>query len=129
VTQERALSVYEQVGGRETFERLANEFYDRVDRDDVLRPLFVEESLELPKRRLALFLMMYFGGPQQYLLERGHPRLRMRHLPFSIGPEERDAWVENMLEAIDAVGIPEPARAEMRRYFQDAATFLMNRTV
>jgi len=128
MTQERAPSIYEQVGGKETFERLASEFYDGVDKDPVLRPLFVEESLDLPKRRLALFLIQYFGGPQQYMLERGHPRLRLRHLPFSIGPEERDAWVERMLAAIDAVGIAEPARSEMRNYFQAAATFLMNRT-
>jgi len=127
MTQERALTIYEQVGGRETFERLASAFYDGVDQDPILRPLFVEESLDLPKRRLALFLIQYFGGPQQYMLERGHPRLRMRHLPLSIGPDERDAWVGHMLEAIDAVGIQEPARSEMRRYFEGAATFLMNR--
>ena len=80
MTQERERTIYEQVGGRDTFERLASTFYDAVDKDPVLRPLFVEESLDLPKRRLALFLIQYFGGPQQYMLERGHPRLRLRHL-------------------------------------------------
>jgi hemoglobin len=119
-------SIYAQVGGMSTFLRLADYFYDQVDTDPVLRPLFVEETLDGPRERLALFLAQFFGGPPNYSLQRGHPMLRARHLPFAIGRRERDAWVGHMLDAIDAVGIAEPARSEMRDYFERAATFLMN---
>ena len=120
-------TIYAQVGGFETFKALVGDFYDRVDRDPLLRPLFVDESLDGPKDRLAFFLAQYFGGPPNYSLSRGHPRLRARHLPFAIGQRERDAWVGHMLAAIDSVMITEPARAQIRAYFEDAATFLMNR--
>jgi hemoglobin len=92
----------------------------------VLRPLY-PESLAKSKEHMTLFLAQYWGGPQTYSMRRGHPRLRMRHFPFAIGRRERDAWVSHMLAAIDATGIEEPDRGEMRTYFQEAATFLMNR--
>lgn len=118
-------SVYEAVGGAETFHQLAEAFYRRVAADPILRPMYPDE-LDAPAQRLALFLMQYFGGPQTYSQMRGHPRLRMRHLPFSIGRAERDAWFRHMSEAVDETGIAEPARSAMLRYFADAATFLMN---
>ena len=118
-------SVYEQAGGLEGFRRLVGEFYARVEVDPVLRPLY-PELLEGPKERLALFLAQYFGGPPTYSEKRGHPRLRARHFPFAIGRRERDAWVAAMLAALDASEIPEPASSEMRQYFQDAATFMIN---
>ena len=73
-----------------------------------------------------MFLAQFFGGPPEYSMRRGHPRLRARHLPFVIDRKERDAWVKHMLAAIDATGIEEPARTHMRNYFQEAATFLIN---
>jgi hemoglobin len=118
-------TIYEQVGGMTTFERLTDNFYDRIEQDPLLRPMF-PASLDEPKHRLALFLAQFFGGPETYSEQRGHPRLRARHLPFPIGRQQRDAWVGHMLAAIDAVEIPEPARTQMQRYFQDAATFLIN---
>jgi hemoglobin len=121
-----APSIYAQVGGLPTFQRLVDHFYDAVDADPLLRPLFVEETLDGPKERLALFLAQFFGGPPNYSLQRGHPMLRARHLPFAIGPKERNAWVGHMLEAIEAVRIAEPARTQMREYFEKAATFLIN---
>ena len=108
------------------FQRLTDYFYDQVETDPLLRPLFVEPTLDGPKERLALFLAQFFGGPPNYSLQRGHPMLRARHLPFPIGKKERDAWVGHMLDAIDATDIAEPARSEMREYFERAATFLMN---
>jgi hemoglobin len=119
-------NLYQAVGGIETFRRLVSDFYDRLDGDPCLRPLFVEATLDGPKERLALFLAQYFGGPPNYSLSRGHPRLRARHLPFVIGRRERDAWVGHMLAALDASGITEPYRSAMRAYFEDTATFLMN---
>jgi hemoglobin len=70
--------------------------------------------------------VQYFGGPAHYSATRGHPRLRMRHMPFTIGLAERDAWVGHMLAAIDEAGIPEPARSAMRGYFERGATFMIN---
>jgi hemoglobin len=124
--ENESVTIFRLVGGFETFERLVEAFYERVEQDPVLRPLY-PESLSEPKENLALFLAMYFGGPPEYMERRGHPRLRARHFPFAIGWQERDAWVKNMLAAVDATGIEEPARSEMVRYFQDAATFLINR--
>jgi hemoglobin len=118
-------TVYEIIGGAETIERLVEDFYSRIEQDDLLRPLFPED-LEPGKRHQALFLIQYWGGPATYQEERGHPRLRMRHAPFAIGQAERDAWLGHMLATIDAVGIPEPARAQMHAYFERAATFMIN---
>lgn len=107
------------------FKRLAAAFYAGVAGDPVLRPLY-PESLTQAEENLALFMAQYFGGPPIYSQQRGHPRLRMRHLPFAIGRRERDAWVKQMLAALDEAGIEELIRSEMQAYFEDAATFLMN---
>jgi hemoglobin len=121
------ITVYELVGGQETFVRLADTFYRRIETDPFLRPMFPAD-LAGASERLALFLIQYFGGPTTYSERRGHPRLRMRHIPFSIGQAERDAWLGHMLAAIDLVGIAEPARTQMRDYFERSATFMINRT-
>ncbi len=119
------MSLYTWVGGAPTFAHLVDAFYAGVESDPVLRPLYPQD-LEGPKERLTLFLMQYFGGPTTYSEQRGHPRLRMRHVPFVIGQVERDAWVRHMSAAVDAAEIEEPARTEMLRYFNDAATFMIN---
>lgn len=119
-------TVFEQIGGLPTFERLVNDFYSRIEADPELRPVFPAD-LEEGKHAQMLFLAQYFGGPDVYSQQRGHPRLRMRHAPFTIGQRERDLWLGHMLAAIDAVGITEPARTEMRDYFNRAATFMINK--
>lgn len=119
-------TIYEQVGGDATFQRLVDIFYARIERDPVLRPMFPAD-LEPGKQHQFLFLTQYFGGPPRYNVQRGHPRLRMRHAPFPIGQHERDAWLGHILAAIDEVGIPEPARSAMRTYFEHAATAMINR--
>lgn len=118
-------TVYDQIGGEETFRRLVWTFYDRVEKDPILRPLFPED-LEPGRNHQMLFLMQYWGGPATYDEMRGHPRLKMRHAPFKIGETERNAWVGHMLAAIDEVGIQEPARTQMREYFERAGTFMIN---
>jgi hemoglobin len=75
---------------------------------------------------LAAFLAQFFGGPPAYSDERGHPRLKMRHVNFKIGQAERDAWLTHMSAAIDEVGIEEPVRSLMRGYFDKTSTFLIN---
>ncbi|NNJ13019.1 globin [Chloroflexales bacterium ZM16-3] len=119
------MSVYESVGGAETFRRLVDYFYAQVEQDPLLRSLFPDD-LGPGKEHQYLFLVQYFGGPGAYGQRRGHPRLRMRHAPFVIGQAERDAWLGHMLAAIDAVGIAEPARSIMRGYFEHAATAMIN---
>jgi hemoglobin len=118
-------TVFEFVGGMKTFEALADAFYAGVETDPVLRPLYPPQ-LDDAKRHTGLFLAQYFGGPTTYSEERGHPRLRMRHAPFQIGPEERDRWVQHMRAAMDQVGIREPAYTIMANYFASTATFLIN---
>jgi hemoglobin len=120
-------TIYEAVGGEETFHRLVAAFYEGVAGDPVLRSLYPADLTE-SREHLALFLAQYFGGPPRYSEKRGHPRLRMRHLPFAIGPVERDAWLAHMERAVDAVGIASPAREVMLDYFRDAAAFLVNRS-
>jgi len=119
-------TIFEQVGGAATFDLLLDHFYAAVERDPLLRPIYPDDLVE-SKRRLRLFLIQYFGGPQDYSDERGHPRLRMRHIPFAIDRAARDAWIQHMTLALGSLAIPADVRGEMQRYFEDAATFLINR--
>ena len=98
----------------------------KVEADDTLRAIFPDD-LEPGKEWQYLFLMQYWGGPQTYSAQRGHPRLRMRHYPYAITPELANLWLNHMLDALDEVGIQEPARAIMREYFERGASFLVNR--
>lgn len=117
-------TLYEAVGGEETFTRLVAGFYARVRNDSVLRPLYPEAELEAAEVRLRLFLIQYWGGPTTYSEQRGHPRLRRRHIPFTIGAAERDAWLRNMRAALDDVGM-EPAHDEAVWEHLHRAAFLM----
>jgi hemoglobin len=118
-------TLYERIGGAATFRALVEAFYSGVEHDPILRPMFPADLTE-GKRWQFLFLSQYFGGPADYNAERGHPRLRMRHFPFPIDERAAAAWLAHMLAAIDAVGIAEPDRTEMRTYFQNGAAFLIN---
>ena len=120
------MTLYEAVGGDATFERIVALFYAGVERDPLLRPLYPDD-LGPAKRHLTLFLIQLFGGHPTYTQLRGHPRLRARHLPFPITRAVREAWVRNMMAALDKVDLPAEARVAMDRYFDDAATFLINR--
>jgi len=119
------VTIYDAVGGSATFERLVEAFYAGVADDPLLRPLYPED-LTGPRRHLTLFLIQYFGGPQTYSEERGHPQLRMRHQPFAIGPAERDAWLRHMAAALDTLELPALAKEQLRGYFTGAANFLIN---
>ena len=119
------ISVFELVGGQPFFDDLVDAFYERVERDPILRPIYPED-LAPGKRALAMFLAQYWGGPPEYSAEKGHPRLRMRHAPFTIGEEQRDAWLASMLAALDDTDAPEAAKAAMREYFGMAATAMIN---
>ena len=94
------MSLYQRAGGTPFFEALVGRFYAGVATDPILRPLYPEADLAPAQRRLTLFLIQYWGGPTTYDDERGHPRLRMRHAPFAIGPAARDRWLELMRAAL-----------------------------
>lgn len=126
-------SLYDRVGGAAFFEALVDRFYDGVATDEVLLPLYPEQpDLSGARRRLALFLGQYWGGPTTYSDERGHPRLRMRHMPFSVGPDERDRWLAHMQIAVEetcaATGAGDDVAGELMEYFVPAAEHLRNDT-
>lgn len=113
------------------FERLVDAFYEGVATDEVLLPLYPEQpDLTGARHRLTLFLAQYWGGPTTYMEERGHPKLRMRHFPFHVGPLERDRWLVHMAAAVEREAGPfGPALIdEMMTYFVSAAEHLRNDT-
>ena len=121
-------TVYDAVGGEPAFRRLVGGFYRRVAEDPVLRPLYPEEDLSGAEERLRMFLIQYWGGPTTYQERRGHPRLRMRHVPFAIGPRERDAWLRNMRASLDEVALAPELDALLWDYLERAAHAMQNRT-
>ena len=119
--------LYDAVGGMGFFERLVGDFYGGVAGDDVLTALYPEApDFSGARRRLTLFLAQYWGGPGTYSEERGHPRLRMRHAPFKIGPIERDAWLRCIRIAVDEENLEEPYRGQLWAYLEMAAHSMMN---
>jgi hemoglobin len=121
-----APSLYDRVGGDAYFVALVDRFYGGVEGDPGLRALYPAD-LEPGKANLAGFLAQYWGGPPDYSARRGHPRLRMRHFRFTIGPRERDAWVRHMVAAVrESEATPDDAQA-LVDYFEGAATMLVNR--
>src|SRR5437588_4096133 len=96
-------SFYDAVGGADTFPAIVSRFYAEVAEDEILRPLYPEDDLAGAEERLRMFLEQYWGGPRTYSDQRGHPRLRMRHAPFQIGPFERDAWLRCMHTAVASI--------------------------
>ena len=117
---------YDLIGGEPTFRRLVAEFYAGVATDPLLRPLYPDEDLAPATERLTLFLMQYWGGPNTYSAQRGHPRLRMRHAPFRIGPAERDAWLTHMRRAVDMLELPANQDATLWDYLERSAYFMVN---
>lgn len=115
------------MGGEATFRDLVARFYESVAADPLLRPMYPEEDLGPAQHRLTMFLIQYWGGPAQYAQERGHPRLRMRHEPFAIGPAERDAWLLHMAQAMATLDMGEAPRAALWGYLTTAAEALRNR--
>ena len=109
------------------FEALIGRFYEGVSADPILGAIYPANDLDGARRRLTLFLAQYWGGPRTYDAERGHPRLRMRHMPFAIGPAERDAWLRRMHDSIDAAGAPREVADRLRTYVDMAAEAMRNR--
>lgn len=119
-------SFWEQVGGRATFEKLVRAFYEGVRGDDVLWPMYPEGDLEGAIQRLTGFLEQYWGGPGTYSEQRGHPRLRMRHVAFKVNPDARDRWLAHMRVALDGLELPPLQEATLRDYLDRAAHAMVN---
>jgi hemoglobin len=126
VAQHSQLSFYDAIGGEPAFRRLVEVFYEGVAADPLLRPLYPEQDLGPAADRLRLFLEQYWGGPRTYSDQRGHPRLRLRHAPFVIGPAERDAWLKHMRAAVDSLELPPEKEQPLWEYFERAADFMIN---
>lgn len=119
-------SFFDQVGGSETFDRLVRRFYEGVQHDEVLWPMYPAHDLEGAIRRLSLFLQQYWGGPGTYSAERGHPRLRMRHVAFKVNPDARDRWLRHMRVAVESLELPPMQESTLWDYLDRAAHSLVN---
>lgn len=120
------LDVYGAIG-EEGFEQLVAAFYRQVPGDEVLGPMYPEADMAGAERRLRDFLVGRFGGPQRYIAERGHPRLRARHAPFPIDARARDRWLRLMDGALAETALPAEVDATLRGFFQAVATMMVNR--
>ncbi len=123
---EQTGTIFERVGGHETFARMARAFYEGVADDPPLRAMYPEEDLGPAEDRLRMFLEQYWGGPKTYSETRGHPRLRMRHAPYAVTPRQRDRWLHHMHAAIDTLDMAASEEAELREYMTRAAHFMVN---
>lgn len=119
-------SLYEAIG-EDGFDRLTRAFYQQVPDDEILGPMYPAEELDAARERLRDFLIGRFGGPQRYIEQRGHPRLRMRHMRFPIDERARNRWMLLMSRALDESDLPMEAVAPLRHFFSDTATFMINR--
>jgi hemoglobin len=117
---------YDQVGGHETFRKLAQEFYAGVAGDPQLRAVYPEDDLGPAEMRFRMFLEQYWGGPTTYSQDRGHPRLRMRHAPFKITIAQRDRWLKHMMAAVDSLDLAPENDLTLRDYFDQAAQSMVN---
>jgi hemoglobin len=119
-------TLFDAVGGEETFDRLISRFYEGVESDPELRAVYPSRDLGPAKEHLKLFLIQYWGGPSTYNEKRGHPRLRKRHVRFSIGEAERDAWLRHMRAALDELVLDQAHDDELWNYLVMAAQSLVN---
>jgi hemoglobin len=117
--------IYGQIG-EEGFARLVAAFYKQVPADDILGPMYPADDMPGAEERLRDFLVGRFGGPQRYIEQRGHPRLRMRHMPFKLDQRARDRWVQLMEKALDEVELPKESRDLLCAFFHHMATFMIN---
>ena len=120
------MEFFEAVGGTETFRHLVHRFYQGVASDEVLKPMYPEEGLGPAEERLRMFLEQYWGGPSTYQEQRGHPRLRMRHMPYKINPDARDRWLLHMRAAVDELALPQAYEEELWSYLERAAYAMLN---
>ena len=120
------MTFYDEIGGRDTFAKIVAAFYRGVADDPVLKPMYPEEDLGPAAERLTLFLEQYWGGPTTYGDTRGHPRLRMRHMPFHVDPDARDRWLKHMRSAVEEAELSPLHEATLWDYLERAAHAMVN---
>ncbi|WP_062307781.1 globin [Demequina subtropica] len=125
-TQTESQSFFEAVGGHATFEAIVRRFYDGVEHDPVLKPMYPADDMEGAVQRLTMFLEQYWGGPTTYSEQRGHPRLRMRHMPFKVNPDARDRWIACMREAVARQDLAPLHAVTLMDYLERAAHSMVN---
>ena len=113
--------------GEEGFARLIRAFFAQVPGDEILGPMYPADDLAGAEQRLRDFLVGRFGGPPRYIEQRGHPRLRMRHMPFPIDRRARDRWMQLMTRAVAESGFPPDVSDFLLHFFSGTATFMINR--
>lgn len=118
--------VYQAIGD-DGFTRLIAAFYRQIPGDSILGPMYQGRDMQAAEKRLRDFLIYRFGGPQQYIEERGHPRLRMRHAPFAVDQAARDRWMTLMTQALQETALPEPAAQVLTTFLDSTATAMINR--
>ena len=118
--------LFSQVGGHATFDKLVRLFYQGIEHDEVLRPMYPDDDMEGAVWRLTAFLEQYWGGPTTYSEQRGHPRLRMRHMPFHVNPDARDRWLHHMRAALDELALPPMHEEALWDHLQRAAHAMVN---
>ncbi|MGI9496435.1 MAG: globin [Mariniblastus sp.] len=101
-------------------------FYSRVKQDDLLSPMYPHDDWEGAEARLRDFLIYRFGGSDQYIQLRGHPRLGMRHAPFAIGVQERDRWLSLMILSMEDLEWQTSKKKALLDFFEQVAEFLRN---
>ena len=121
-----ARTFYDEVGGAPVFRALVHHFYAGVRTDPVLAPLYPQDDWDGAEARLRGFLEQYWGGPTTYSDERGHPRLRMRHQPFTVTPAQRDRWLTHMMAAVDTLDLAPANDLLLRDYLERAAHSMVN---
>jgi len=117
---------YAAIGGRATIELIVDVFYQGVAQDEVLKPMYPEEDLGPAAERLTMFLEQYWGGPNDYSQQRGHPRLRMRHASYTVNSDARDRWLKHFRAGLDAAQLEPELDAQFWAYVQHAANFMIN---
>jgi hemoglobin len=117
--------IYAQIG-EDGFARLVRAFYAQVPKDDILGAMYPADDMAGAEERLRDFLIGRFGGPQRYIESRGHPRLRMRHMPFKLDQAARDRWVQLMDKALADTSLPPESERLLREFFHHMATFMIN---
>jgi hemoglobin len=120
------VTFYDEVGGHETFAKIVSVFYREVALDPVLKPMYPEDDLGPAEQRLLMFLEQYWGGPTTYGDTRGHPRLRMRHMPFRVDPDARDRWLRHMRTAVDEAQLSPLHETTLWDYLERAAYAMVN---
>jgi hemoglobin len=116
---------YDRIGN-ENIKKLIHDFYQEIRNDDLLKPMY-KDDFEGAEQRLYLFMVQYLGGPDLYNQQRGHPKLRMRHMVFPVNEEAKQHWLQNMKTALDKSKIERPEKDYLWNYFQMTANFLKNR--